>query len=64
MLLQSLFLQTCWHDNLQGYDFIYADPEQMDFYQLKDREDNLLQVTKSQALIAMYYSQTINTTWH
>ncbi len=49
-------------NNLYGYDFIYANDEQMDFYQLKDRYDKLLKVTKSLALIVMCYSEIINAT--
>ena len=32
--------------NLYGYDFIYANAEQLDFYQLKERYDKLIKVTK------------------
>ena len=49
-------------NSLYGYDFIYANDEQMNFYQLKDRYDKLLQVTKSLALIVMGYSEIINNT--
>ena len=37
--------------NLYGYDFIYANDEQLDFYQLKERYDKLIKVTKALALI-------------
>jgi membrane-associated PAP2 superfamily phosphatase len=49
-------------NNLYGFDFIYANDEQMDFYQLKDRYNKLLKVTKSLALIVMCYSEIINNT--
>ena len=48
-------------NTLYGYDFIYANDEQLDFYQLKERYRKLLKVTKALALIVMCYSEIINT---
>lgn len=45
--------------NLYGYDFIYANDEQLDFYQLKERYEKLIKVTKALALIVMCFSETI-----
>ena len=50
-----------WHfdkslHNLYGYDFIYANDEQLDFYQLKERYDKLIKFTKALALIVMCFS--------
>ena len=45
--------------NLYGYDFIYANDEQLDFYQLKERYDKLIKVTKALALIVMCFSESI-----
>jgi len=47
--------------NLYGYDFIYANDEQLDFYQLKERYDKLIKVTKALALIVMCFSEIIYT---
>jgi hypothetical protein len=43
--------------NLYGYDFIYANDEQLDFYQLKQRYDKLIKITKALALMVMCYSE-------
>jgi len=45
--------------NLYGYDFIYANDEQLDFYQLKQRYDKLIKVTKALALMVMCFSEII-----
>ena len=45
--------------NLYGYDFIYANDEQLDFYQLKERYDKLIKVTKALALMVMCFSEII-----
>src|ERR1700680_3541035 len=45
--------------NLYGYDFIYANDEQLDFYQLKQRYDKLIKITKALALMVMCYSEII-----
>ena len=45
--------------NLYGYDFIYANDEQLDFYQLKERYDKLIKITKALALIVMCFSEII-----
>jgi hypothetical protein len=37
--------------NLYGYDFIYTNDVQLDFYQLKQRYDKLIKVTKALALM-------------
>jgi hypothetical protein len=46
--------------SLYGYDFIYANDEQLDFYQLKERYDKLIKVTKALALMVMCFSETIH----
>ena len=46
---------------LYGYDFIYANDEQLDFYQLKERYDKLIKVTKALALMVMCFSEIIYT---
>src|SRR5450631_1929570 len=33
--------------NLYGYEFIYGNDEQLDFYQLKKRYESLIKVTKA-----------------
>src|SRR5450759_2847754 len=45
--------------NLYGYDFIYANDEQLDFYQLKQRYEKLIKITKALALMVMCYSEII-----
>ena len=45
--------------NLYGYDFNYANDEQLDFYQLKQRYDKLIKITKALALMVMCYSEII-----
>ena len=39
--------------NLYGYDFIYGNDEQLDFYQLKERYDKLIKVSKALALMVI-----------
>lgn len=46
-------------NNLYGYGFIYANDEQLDFYQLKERYDKLIKITKALALIVMCFSEII-----
>ena len=36
--------------NLYGYDFIYTNDEQLDFYQVKKRYESLIKVTKALAI--------------
>lgn len=45
--------------NLYGYDFIYANDEQLDFYQLKQRYEKLIKITKALALMVRCYSKII-----
>src|SRR5450755_856238 len=45
--------------NLYGYDFIYGNDEQLDFYQLKKRYESLIKVTKALALMVMCFSEII-----
>ena len=60
------FLQVLWvpgktnpYTILYSYGFIYANDEQLDFYQLKERYDKLIKITKALALIVMCFSEII-----